>query len=170
MTHLAPRFDAAALVLLTGLWACEGDPLLPPPGNQVIVELGEGSRPWPRDTWQLQDAQLEDNMLELTVAYGGGCRPHDFWLVAVGDWQMLPDAGPIPRVGTPTLLAHDAHDDPCDAWITRTLLYDLEPLRTAYRQRFDFGPASILVRIPRGQGAPDSVTLDLFVPAVYPPD
>ena len=170
MKRLALCFDAAALVLLAGLWACDGDPLQPPAGNEIVVELGDEPRSWPRDDWQLQDALLHDHVLEFTVAHGGGCRPHDFWLVAVGDWQMLPDAGPIPRVGAATLLAHDAHGDPCDAWINRTLLYDLEPLRTAYRQRFDFGPASILVRIPRGQGAPDTVTLELFVPAVYPPD
>lgn len=158
-----------ALTLLAT--ACSSSPLLPEPEERIIIDLGADVNDWPRDDWQRHSARIDDARLHLTVTYGGGCRAHHFWLVAVGDWHVLPSSGPTPRLTIPVLVAHDAHGDPCEALVTRDLTFDLEPLRTAYREDFDtFGPATILLQIPMGQGSPDSVAVPLDVPVVYPPD
>jgi hypothetical protein len=167
---LAALGRALALVFVAALWACDSQPLAPESSDRIIIDFGDPMRAWPKDPWRLQEAQVDDALLQLTVEYSGGCNPHEFWLVAVGDWEALPNAGPTPLVAVPILLAHEDHDDPCDAVVFPTLEFDLEPLRTAYHQEFGFGPGTILLRIPEGQGAADSVTVGLAAPAAYPPD
>lgn len=171
MKRFASPFSAATASLFLAItWACGGQPLVPEPGHRIIIDFGDPSYDWPKDPWTLQEAQIDDALLRLTVAYSGGCNAHEFWLVAVDGWEVLPDAGPTPLVAVPILLAHEDHDDPCDAIVSLTLEFDLDPLRTAYHQQFGFGPGTVLLRIPERQGASDSVAVGLAVPADYPPD
>lgn len=170
MKRFTTTSAASVLLLITTVWACDSHPLVPEPGNRILIDLGDPTYTWPKDPWTLQDARVDDASLLLTVSYSGGCKPHEFWLVAVGDWEVLPNAGPIPLVAVPLLLAHDDHADPCDALVSLPLEYDLEPLRSAYHRRFGFGPATVLLRMPERQGAADTVALSLSVPAAYPPD
>lgn len=152
-----------ALVLLGGAGPCGGDPLLPEPGGPIIVAFGDDLDRWPRDDWDFMDAAVVGEGLELTVAHGGGCQSHEFWLLAVDGFQSLHDAGPTPTLTVPILLAHDAHDDPCDAYLTRTDTFDLQPLRAAFRDAVTDGPARIILRIPAGQGSADTVGVDFFI-------
>lgn len=165
MSRTLPRTVAlvGALVLLGGAGPCGGDPLLPEPGGEIIVAFGDDLDRWPRDDWDFMDAAVLDEGLELTVAYGGGCRSHELWLLAVDGFQSLPDAGPTPTVSVPLLLAHDAHDDPCDAYLTRTDTFDLRPVRAAFRDGGGHDPARIILRIPAGQGSADTVGVDFFI-------
>lgn len=67
-------------------------------------------------------AEVQNHILHLTVRYGGGCREHGFALVA-GDavGESFPPF-------TLLRLAHEAHDDPCDALLLRELHVDLSPI------------------------------------------
>jgi len=66
---------------------------------------------------------FQKNCLELTFSYGGGCEEHKIDLAARGWIKTNP-----PRVEA--RIIHD-NRDPCDALLTETILFDLEPLRYA---------------------------------------
>ena len=90
-----------------------------------IVEAGcdaltEWSSSLPADPFSPDTVYIQGDCLEISVAYGGGCRNHDFFL------SLLPAMGPFPVL----TLAHDAHGDICEAWITDALSFDITSLRT----------------------------------------
>lgn len=153
----------AALLVLAGVGPCDDDLLLPEPGDQITVAFDQPLDHWPRDGWTLNQATLVDGALEFEIAYGGGCRTHELWLLAVDDFHVLPTAGPTPTVTVPLFLAHDAHNDLCEAWITRTESFGLDPLRAAFRDRFGTTPGRIILRVPEGQGSRDTTSVDLGV-------
>jgi hypothetical protein len=157
------RFGALPGFLLAA--ACASGLLLPEPDGEIIVDFEGVYSSWPDDDWQLQGARVEGPGIELSVGHAGGCKDHDFWLVAVDGFAQLPSAGPVPRVAVPVLLAHDAHGDPCEAYLTPELQFDLQPLVSAYRNEFATAPADIFLRIPTGQNGADTVSVLLQVPA-----
>src|SRR5688500_13098061 len=70
----------------------------------------------PMDGYQLGEAMsIEAGTLKISVSYGGGCEEHTF--AACWDGAI---ANSIPSSLNLTL-AHDAHDDRCDAFVTRDL-------------------------------------------------
>jgi hypothetical protein len=75
----------------------------------------------PADGFQLDTAFLEGDCLVVKVHYGGGCRPHDFFL------SLLPTMGALNTI----TLAHEAHNDLCEAWISDRRSFDLIPLQSA---------------------------------------
>ena len=90
------------------------------PGN-VVVHHDAG--PWGTDSYQPGQLGIVDNTLRVTVSYGGGCADHAFTLVLADAFQMMDP----PRL--PATLAHQANGDPCEAWLTDTLEFDLTPLQ-----------------------------------------
>ena len=83
------------------------------------------------DAFRLDSAYIDGDYLLMRVHYGGGCREHDFNL-----WKLPPNALDPPPVEL--ALSHDAHDDMCDAWITRWLVYSLEPIREKGKSEVTF--------------------------------
>ena len=81
----------------------------------------------PMDGYQLGEAMsIEANTLRVSVSYGGGCEEHEF----AACWN-----GEIANSAPPSLtltLAHDAHDDLCDAFVTRDLFIDLADLPVGF--------------------------------------
>lgn len=143
-----------ALAFTTLAFTCQ-DPAAPRdtpgPEDRIIVAFGQDVSAYPTDDWELAEGALDGDTLALTVQYAGGCRDHEFRLLAVDDWIPLPDAGPTPTVGVPLLLSHDADDDPCEAWLTTTLRFGLDPLRDAYRDAYGDGLARLLLQITDGR-------------------
>ena len=90
------------------------------PGN-VVVHHDAG--PWGADSYRPGDAGIVGDTLRVTVSYGGGCADHAFTLVLADAFQMMDP----PRL--PATLAHQANGDPCEAWLTETLEFDLTPLK-----------------------------------------
>lgn len=92
----------------------------------LIVDFDNGPGGWPGKPWTLQGYSLERPILTLDVEYGGGCEDHEFDLVAWGGWlESFP-------VQVNLLLAHEDHDDACDALVASELRFDLRPLERAY--------------------------------------
>lgn len=153
-----------ALVVLGGAASCADGPTALTSDDAIIIAFDQSLEQWPRDDWDFQDASLDDGHLELAIAYGGGCRPHELQLLAVGGFEqrlaLVAPGTPLPAAIVRVFLAHDANDDPCEAYITRTLNFDLEPLRAEFRRQLGDGPGRIILRIPRGQGSADSVSVD----------
>jgi hypothetical protein len=118
---------------------------------RIIVDFESRPEDWPQDPLWLPGYWLDDDILSLEVEHGGGCAEHEYYLVAWGGWmESFP-------VQVNVLLAHEDHDDPCDAIIRRTLRFDLTPLKDEYWPVYgSAGPGrnSIILRltVPDGQG------------------
>ena len=82
-----------------------------------------GANRWGEDPYELVAIGLDGDALTATVSYGGGCRDHEFTLV-LADAFMMTD--PVRLRAT---LAHEANDDPCEAWLTEDIAFDLTPVR-----------------------------------------
>ena len=81
----------------------------------------------PMDGYQLGESMaVEGATLRVSVSYGGGCEDHTF--AACWDGTVL-ESDPESLVLT---LAHDAHDDLCDAFVTRDLFIDISALPPAF--------------------------------------
>ena len=85
-----------------------------------------GANRWGEDPYELVAIGLDGDALTATVSYGGGCRDHEFTLV-LADAFMMTD--PVRLRAT---LAHAADDDPCEAWLTEDIAFDLTPVRKLY--------------------------------------
>jgi len=100
----------------------------------LIVDFSTMPESWPRDAFQIQEAGVASDLLQVKLSYGGGCRIHDVKGVAWGGWM---ESDPVQ---VRLFLSHEDFDDPCDAWITRDLRFDLGPLRSAYQDLYGSAP------------------------------
>ena len=117
-------FDGGGRLLVPGETAAE-----PTTTSKSCVGL-------PMDSYALGEAMsIEAKTLRVSVTYGGGCEEHEF----AACWDgSISQSNPSSLTLT---LAHDAHDDLCDAVITRDLFIDISAL-------------------PAGFGAPARATTD----------
>ncbi|MDQ3338279.1 MAG: hypothetical protein M4D80_24195 [Myxococcota bacterium] len=77
----------------------------------------------PMDSYSLGETMtIEAKTLRVSVSYGGGCEDHEF--AACWDGTIL-ESSPSQLTLT---LAHDNHDDLCDAFVTRDLFIDISAL------------------------------------------
>ena len=146
----------AASVALLGLLASSGcgdsSPPLEPDGTVVLVDgvvLADG-RDRGDDPYVVNSAAVDGDRLTLSVSYSGGCRTHAFTLVISKYFQ---ESDPVQL---PAVLAHEANGDPCEAWPTESLGFDLGPVRTRYLQFYGPGPGTVVLRI-RGVSGEDLV-------------
>ncbi len=81
---------------------------------------------WTSDDFMLDEVRASGDLLEIDVAFTGGCARHDFALAS--------NAHVYGRGSDPTppamvfVLTHDAHGDACEAWARRTLRFDLSAI------------------------------------------
>ncbi len=74
----------------------------------------------PSDPFDADSVIIDGDCLQVKVAYGGGCEKHDFFL------SIEPTMGPYNTL----TLSHNAHGDLCEAFIHKTLSFDLTPLQS----------------------------------------
>jgi len=99
----------------------------------IIIDWNSQPDDWPRAPMLLREYSLVGSVLSLDVEYGGGCATHELDLVALGGWlESFP-------VQVNVLVAHEDHDDACDALIRRTLRFNLMPLREDYEASYSVG-------------------------------
>ena len=92
--------------------------------DQLVLQVIPGLD-WhalPDDQVTIVSANLASRTLHLRVQYGGGCVDHGLALVT--GTELAESFPPF----TLLRLAHDAHGDPCDALITRSIEIDLSPI------------------------------------------
>ena len=116
----------------------------PPLGGRVVIDAAgtdAGDR-WGADAYKLHVATITDDMLTITVSYGGGCADHDFTLVTSGAFM---ESDPVQLE---VFAAHDAHGDRCRAYLTETYGFDLTPIKTLYQEAYreDAGTIVLLLR------------------------
>ncbi len=119
----------------------------------ILVADGQRIEGVPHDEVDIMKATLDPPFLTLEVRYGGGCARHDFDLVALPGWR---ESWPV-QVDVD--LAHQDHDDPCDALPTQTVRFDLTPLREAWEGAYGPGPGAIAMHLgPASGGARTTIT------------
>ncbi|NNM06524.1 MAG: hypothetical protein HKO65_15630 [Gemmatimonadetes bacterium] len=99
----------------------------------IIVNFDTDPSLWPGDAFQIEDAVIVGQSLQVRLNYGGGCRTHDVKLISWGGWM---ESDPVQNR---LFLSHEDFDDPCDAWITRDYTFDLIPLKIAYQESYGVG-------------------------------
>ena len=141
-----------ASALLLGMLAASGcgDSPLEPDVSENTVVLADG-RDRGDDPYVVNSAAIDGDWLTLSVSYSGGCRNHVFTLVIS---ESFAESDPVQL---PAVLAHDANGDPCEAWPTESLRFDLGPVRTRYLQFYGPGPGKVVLQIRGVSGGDDLV-------------
>lgn len=94
-----------------------------------------------QDAFTLLEAAIEGDTLRAQVGYGGGCRVHEFELVISRDFM---ESQPVQ---TTAVLAHDADDDPCEAFILTWLEADLVALKEAWQASYAVDSGTIILHL-----------------------
>lgn len=83
---------------------------------------------WPEDPYFLLDLDtiVTDDILNIDVSYSGGCEEHDFNLIWDGSFLKSSPAQ------AEVYLSHDAKGDSCEAEISKSLSFDLTPMKSVY--------------------------------------
>jgi hypothetical protein len=135
--------------LALALAACARTPVDGTPQAQTTdlsmprVELTDNfaATTWKVDPFEIVSAEVADDVLAVSVRYGGGCREHRFQLVASSTFA---ESEPVQ---TPVVLTHDARGDNCRALLSETLRYDLTPLKEAYRRAYHRQSGTIVMHL-----------------------
>lgn len=125
-------------------------PYEPVPGEVAVCGLSDGCdisdvsyirEVWGEDPYVLNDAAINGDILTLDVSYSGGCEPHEFTLVVSDSFA---DVEPVELHA---VLAHDANNDSCEAFLTEEYIFDLDLIKTRYQDiyRQDAGTVVLLL-------------------------
>jgi hypothetical protein len=108
--------------------------------GEVHVAFFSEPEEWSGDPLQIDSARVAGDVLHVFATHGGGCEDHAYAAVAWNGWL---ESNPV-QVGV--LIAHDDHDDPCDALLFPELRFDLGPLKRAYEESYGgWGSSSVLI-------------------------
>ena len=119
----------------------------PEEGSVVVNEDVDGATALREsDAYELEtdgdhEPVIENDTLTLTVSYGGGCETHDFTLVTDGRFM---ESDPVQLAVT---LTHDAKDDPCEAYLTDSYVFDLTSIKTLYQEDYGIDEGSIILNL-----------------------
>ncbi len=106
-------------------------------GDEILV-CDPGA---PQDGQNVNSVTIENDVLLVEVAYGGGCETHEFGLCWDGAFA---ESDPVQ---ISTFIAHDGHDDPCDAFPSEQLAFDLVPLKTAWQEGYQTESGTIEIHL-----------------------
>ena len=111
----------------------------------AVVVAGTGAA-LGNDGYDLNTASVDGDTLAVTVSYGGGCETHAFTLVISASFV---ESSPVQL---PAVLAHEANDDPCEAWLTQSYTFDLSIIKARYREAYGPGAGRVVLQL---DGVPD---------------
>jgi hypothetical protein len=94
----------------------------------------------PRDPFIFNDVKLKCNYLILNVSYSGGCEEHVFKLIATTFMESYP-------IQVNVVLSHVDNDDTCEAWITEEMMFNLLPLKNAYKDQYNEKSGKIILNL-----------------------
>ena len=120
----------------------------PNDGVSPRVVITDADENWGTDDYLLRDAAITDDTLRLVVSYSGGCEAHEFTLITSG---MFLESSPVQLVIS---VAHNANDDPCEAFPTETVTFDLTGIKTLYQEAYQQDQGTIILLLenaPNGQ-------------------
>ena len=91
------------------------------------------------DPFQLLDAQITGDLLEIQVEYGGGCRSHIFEITAHPSAFL--ESEPVQMN---VHVSHQGNNDLCKALIRARRVFSLKPLKEAFQEIYPSGDQLIL--------------------------
>jgi hypothetical protein len=91
--------------------------------NSKVLIIDRNIDKYPADEVTIRDASIIGDSLTMLVAFGGGCKPHDFKVITNG--AMMKSMPPQMNVQ----VSHNAHDDMCEALLTQDVTVSLESLK-----------------------------------------
>ena len=110
------------------------------------VFIGDAGDKFGNDSFVLNDATVTDDTLLINVSYSGGCKNHQFTLVASDSFlESLP-------VQLSAYIIHNANGDTCEAWPTEDYRFNLTPIKTLYQNAYRQKAGTIVLRL---KDAPD---------------
>lgn len=112
-------------------------------GNVFIGDAGDR---FGTDEYALNSATITDDTLNISVSYSGGCKDHEFTLIASEGFH---ESDPVQL---PIAIAHNANGDPCEAYPTENYRFDLTPIKTMYQEAYRQEAGTIILRL---KDAPD---------------
>ena len=110
------------------------------------IFIGDTKDRFGTDDYTLNSATITDDTLNISVSYGGGCEDHQLTLVVS---ETFLESFPVQLH---TSLAHDANEDPCQAWLTDNYRFDLTPIKEMYQKAYHQKAGTIILRLKE---APD---------------
>jgi hypothetical protein len=130
-------------VLLTA--ACSSDPTVPMTGvdepGRASVDFGVSPGQFALDPYQIETARIFADTMRVTVTHGGGCRKHEYGLIAYSGWM---ESNPVQ---VRMAILHDAHGDNCKALLRSDLRFDMVPLREAYKKAYGGMTGTIIINL-----------------------
>ena len=102
-----------------------------------------------RDSFVITQLFIYEDYLDLMVQYGGGCEMHEFTLIAEEEFM---ESNPVQ---TNLVLSHDAHNDSCEALITKPMRFNLSLLKEKWQSEYlkDSGEITMII-----EGYTDPIT------------
>ena len=120
-------------------------------GDVVIAEPGVNEPDqWVNDAYQLDKATIAGDTLTISVSYGGGCKDHQFTLIAS---EAFMESDPV-QLGVS--IVHNANLDFCERWVEETYHFDLTPIKTMYQEAYKQDAGTIVLNLkglPEGADA-----------------
>lgn len=103
------------------------------------VFIGDAKGKFGKDTFKLNAATITDDILTANVSYSGGCKTHQFTLVAS---EAFLESDPVQLQ---IYLAHDANGDQCQAYIMTDRQFDLTPIKKRYQESYRRDAGTIVI-------------------------
>lgn len=111
----------------------------------ILIIGGEGIK-FENDSFVLNDTMIMDDTLTINVSYSGGCKNHQFTLVASDSFsESFP-------VQLNAYIVHNANGDTCEAWPTEDYYFDLTPIKTLYHNAYRQKAGKIVLRLKEAPG------------------
>ena len=111
-------------------------------GNVVIADPGGNQADqWGNDAYQLNGATIADDTLTIAVAYGGGCKTHQFTLIASDTFL---ESDPV-QLGIS--IVHNANLDFCERWVEEAYHFDLTPIKTMYQEAYQQDAGTVVLTL-----------------------
>lgn len=141
-----PRSVARTALLLVALTAtgCLVTSAAPGDSDEDHVVVADG-RSWGDDPFEIGSVAIADDGLSVELSFGGGCEEHDFTLVIAAEFA---ESDPVQLRAE---IAHNANNDPCEAYLTETRVFDLGLVRARYRDSYGSGAGEVAILI-KGAG------------------
>ena len=112
------------------------------------VFIGDAGNKFGTDAFALDTATIEGDILKVNLSYSGGCKSHQFTLVAS---DLFHESSPVQL---PIYIAHNANGDTCEAYPTEDYHFNLTPIKDLYQKRYRQDAGTIILKLkdaPEGE-------------------
>jgi hypothetical protein len=109
--------------------------------GKVILANGTNPDNLIMKPYKIKNAMFNADTLNIELSYKGGCKEHEFCLVA---WNYFLESNPPQAY---LFLSHDSDNDFCEANITSELSIDMSPLKKEFINQYGTESDSLIIRI-----------------------